>query len=1046
MKPAHPHACPPPGHPASRQGSSLTVVMIVMFLASFMAASLLTLGTHEKDLTYRRIADVEGRHALESAVEIAMADLQQHFRESQTVTKSVPSISLDSTLVSLLTTNTQYVTDVRITGVTNRQHRDQVFVDARDPDTTLDPHRGSYVNVSEWTIQAEADLSYRGQTRTMQAAQSFQVRESPFFTHAILYNMDLEFHPGPSMIINGPVHSNGTIWALAHSSLHFLDRVTATEGIHIGGMLLDQQSDWNSGYFSKQSGTKVWFNTNGRQPTGAKTNKRSGEWYANLWDGSGDEQKASSYFDARSEASGKLFSKLGFTNMSEFLSNWFDGNLAMGSIEAPLLRSQFIPNYVPDDGSGNRLNYGYALIEPLMRKTDHLGQPNPYFKNNGEREKFAYKAGLTFAVKYLPGFDAANLTDDQAHWRQLWEPGFTPVPPPHYAQTFNSMAEGELHGQLGFEVEDDTEDFEVVEDGLVYQNGEVDHDISSMHVEVDSKETEYAHVDFPELDGEEVYFSYLFHVPNFGNKTEFHFGITGDDDFDDVEGMKIVYTRGPSSGEIRAHVGSDLDTTSDSSKTVSVGDITDNNVTYLLVGRLYKSSPTGDFDSAEVLLNPTTLGRPSSGWATVSHDTGISGINRLFFRGVKAKFNLSDIRVGTEYRQVVGKQQGPTDYWLIPQKVKRTNAFDLDTTDMTVFNGASTLPAFDPDGNTSLLVEHDPVYIDHDVINSVFRARIYDEDSNGRPVTNGGLYDKRDLKPQDLIAIDMGAFKTEIVETTDLDRFRKPLPDGTKILTYTPANEFNGVLYFQFPLPDYADLVDRPDDIIIARDNFRPFTTAKVDGKSIVARDDHTSLSLFVHNAKQIPNPAYNADRVPGFTFATNTRVYLHGHYNADGLQDTGSSATADGDAEYDALAAIAADAISCLSENFTVERSKNNSIPASASFTEVNAAVMSGILPTNTEDLDSRYTPRHDYPTSGGSHNYHRFLERFSGRRFRYRGSLVAFYESELARSPQEQKNNTWYGAPNRDYGFYEIFGTGAQPPGTPMARTFFKMDFRFN
>ncbi|MCH8527273.1 MAG: hypothetical protein LAT79_08975 [Kiritimatiellae bacterium] len=1058
----------------SKRGSTLTVVLIIMMLASFMAASLLTLGSHEKDFTYRRIADVEGRHVLESAVEIAMADLQQYFREAQSVTNSVPTISLSTALTNQLITNTRYVTDVRILDVTNTQYRDQVFVDARDPDTVLDPHRGSYVNISEWVIRAEADINYRGQTRQMRAAQSFQVRESPFFTHAILYNMDLEFHPGPAMIINGPVHSNGRIWALALNSLHFLDRVTATEGIHIGSMLEGQQTNWSTGPSSGQSGRKVWFNTNGRIPAQAETQTAHNRTFANLF-GSGSETQAASYYDSRSEESGKLFSDLGFTAMSEFFANWFDNFLASGSVDAPIIRSQFIPNYVADDGNGNRLNFGYALIEPLMSPLDSDGSSNPFHKGNGEREKFAFKSGLTFEVRHLPDFDVSILTEDQNHWRRLWEPGYEPTPRPHYSQAFNTFEKGDLNGQSGFIVEGDSKNknfiLEIQDTDKIYSSGEVEHDISTKIVSL-SKDELIAHVGFPALDAESVYFSVLVRRRSNAANNQIHIGLTNQDEFDSVSGVKIVYERDPPNGHTKIILGENLESPSHRAASGNAGDLADNNETYLLVARIYKTNPDGNYDGAELLINPSTLNKPLTGWQSVHYDdTGIKDINRFFFfgSGANSNFDISDIRIGTEYRQVVGKQPGQTDYWIIPQKVRRSNAFDLDSTD---FSPSASIPLLDENGDplkdadgnemsdTILGVAHDPVYIHEDIFHDVFRARLYAEDDDGRPLATGGFYDKRELKPQDLVSMDMGAFKTEIVETTDLDRFRKPLEDDSTVLTYNPPNEFNGVTFFQFPLNPQT----RPDNIVVARDSFREVTTKTVDSQSWVAREDTTSLSLHVHNARQIPNPSYNSTRAPGFTLAANSRMYIHGSYNADGIYSTGSPTSAEGEAaDYNALAALAADSLTFLSDSFKFEHSKNsfnnlsNTAESRPVFTEVNAALMGGIVPTNTTDYDtSRYIPISNTVLSGGSHNFHRFLERWdrgsnnNNKTFRYRGSMVSFYESELSRSFMGQDRGRpqgydWYEAPRREYGFYDVFGTGAQPPGTPMARTFFKMDFRF-
>lgn len=1048
----------------TRQGSSLMVVMLVMFVISIVAASLLSLGNHEKNLTYRRVSDIEAKHVVESALELAVAELENHFAGVQSVTAETPALQLSAAQKNLLLNNARYVQDVRIVSVNNHMLRQRVYVDVYDPTTQLDPHRGTHVNVSEWEIIAEVDVEYRGHTRSVRAKQNFQVRESPFFNFAILYNMDLEFHPGPSMVINGPVHSNGIIWAVAQSSLHFLDRVSATQGIHVGGMMDGQQQDWGSGYLDNQGGDKVWFNTNGRRPSGAKTNTDHSRVFANLWDGKGGLRSASSYYDNRSEASGKL-SNLGFSSMGEFLANWFDGNVATGSTDAPVIRPKFIPQYVADDGSGNRLNHGYALIEPLLPPLGGTGNQSALHKGEGEREKYAFKAGLSFEVRYLPGVDPLSTPE---HWRQLWEPGFTPVlrselaeSSPHATYDFSNMSEGDLDGQAGFVVEEGNIEYEVDEDGLSYSNGEISISGNTHHVAVSQKKDDNrAYVSFPALDGEAVYFSYLVEMQAESSKNTFFMGMSDSLSGTGTAGFQAMMDNAAKTKDAGFYVqtGSNLAQSSGRTQSPKASIAPDNKTTYLLVGRLLKTDPTGTFNRAELLVNPSTLETPTSGWVQANRDTGIREVSTLFFRadyqGASSGYRVGSIRIGDSYESVIRNppdMTGATDYWIIPQKVRRSNAHNLDTTD---FSSSPVIPLFDDEGDpllddegqpvtqTILSTVHDPVYIAEGVFHDVFRARIYREDAGGNPVANGGLYDKRDLKPQDLIAVNMAGFKNEIIETSDTERFTQPLEGGGGVLTYTPSNEFNGVTYFQFPLEDEA----RPDNIVVARNNFRPVSTAKVDNQAVLQRQDHTSLSLFIHNAKEIPNPDYNASRSPGFTLATNSRLYLHGSYNADGVASTGSSTTGAGEpSEYNALAALAADAVTFLSGNFSEVSSKRSSRPA-ASFTEVNAALMYGILPTNSTGLDTRYSARNNYPISGGSHNYHRFLENWSGIRFRYRGSLVAFFESELARSPQEQNNNTWYGAPIREYGFYDIFGTGAQPPGTPMARTFFKLDFSFD
>jgi hypothetical protein len=803
---------------ARRNGSALMTVLVLMGVISIVSASLLTLGVNEGNLNGRRVMDIEGKHAVESAIEIAMARLETTFRETQTITSSAPSISLSAAEKNLIISGTKYVTDVQIVSVTNTLLRERVFVDETDPDTLLDPHRGAYVNVSEWDVEAEVSMSFRGTTRSIRAVQSFQARESPFFTHAIFYNMDLEFHPGPKMVINGPVHSNGTIWFLAMRELYFLDKVSGTKGVRVGTMSnvvnsdgVISQDDWSSNSaYNNQNGSNVWFNTDGVRPEFGQTKTMGGIRFGNLYDGYSNKLTSAAYFDSTSESSGKLYDRTGFSSLNEYLSNSFNGNLVTGSLDAPVIKPQFIPDYVAEDGSGIGRNSGYSLIEPLLGGTGSDGGKNALHKGDAEKEKLAYKAGLTFRVVYSP---PDPETPDVAN-------------PPGYANAVRLVKKG------------------------------------------------------------------------------------------------------------------------------------------------------GDRDEERDL----------------------------------------------------------TDYYLVPTRVKRSNAFDMESTDTSA---SPEFPVMDEYGNPVLnddgeavtesvmQTTPDAVFISEEVVDKIARIRMYEEDGN-KPVSNGGLYDQRRGKALDLLELDVGKFDEEVVEAND--------DDGRFSSTFNPSTDYNGVVYVEFP----TVTTSRPDNIVVAQDNIR---RVKVSN-----RNEDAGLGLMLTNAKKLPNPSYNATKAPGFTIATNGTAYIHGNYNADGNMSTGSSIDADGEgSDYKTLAAIAADSITFLSEAFNFRKAKDSAGSRDAVSTEVNAALMAGIVPTNKPGVDYDGDGSVDEVRSGGSHNYPRFLEDWGGRTFRYRGSLVAFFESEVAVEPQEQDGVRYYNAPNREYGFYEEFGTGSQPPGTPMARTFFKLDFRF-
>ena len=94
-------------------------------------------------------------------------------------------------------------------------------------------------------------------------------------------------------------------------------------------------------------------------------------------------------------------------------------------------------------------------------------------------------------------------------------------------------------------------------------------------------------------------------------------------------------------------------------------------------------------------------------------------------------------------------------------------------------------------------------------------------------------------------------------------------------------------------------------------------------------------------------------------------------------------------------------------------------------------AALLTGATPTN-KDGSARM--------SGGAHNLVRFLENWGGRSVYLRGSIVALFESRVAREPWKID---YYGAPNRNWGFNDLFMNGRYPPGTPRVISYRRTDY---
>jgi hypothetical protein len=182
-------------------------------------------------------------------------------------------------------------------------------------------------------------------------------------------------------------------------------------------------------------------------------------------------------------------------------------------------------------------------------------------------------------------------------------------------------------------------------------------------------------------------------------------------------------------------------------------------------------------------------------------------------------------------------------------------------------------------------------------------------------------------------------------------------------------------------------------------------------------------------NAVRLQNGSYIKNDL---TIASDNAVYIQGDFNTGGNSGLNGSHNPSavpsntGNANNDqspvangykkASIAVAADAVMILSNNWSDANSASDISKRKASPTTVNAAILSGNVPTTSASL------------SGGAHNFPRFLEDWSGQDFTYWGSLVQLYTSESF-------NGKWgtgqiYSPPGRRWNFDPQF-LHRPPPG---------------
>jgi hypothetical protein len=184
-------------------------------------------------------------------------------------------------------------------------------------------------------------------------------------------------------------------------------------------------------------------------------------------------------------------------------------------------------------------------------------------------------------------------------------------------------------------------------------------------------------------------------------------------------------------------------------------------------------------------------------------------------------------------------------------------------------------------------------------------------------------------------------------------------------------------------------------------------------------------------NANKLPN---NSGR--GWTVATQNPLYIKGNYNitADGIHfATKSDQTTN--ANTCVPAALLCDAITILSSSFNDATSPSSRPATSAPSNTVNAAVITGNVPSTGVD---------EVTFSGGVHNLMRLQEDWNGRYVIFNTSIVVLFASQMAtnqfRNPVNwtptAPKNPYYTAPTRLWGFDPNFYDPAkQPPGIPTA-----------
>jgi Tfp pilus assembly protein PilX len=185
-------------------------------------------------------------------------------------------------------------------------------------------------------------------------------------------------------------------------------------------------------------------------------------------------------------------------------------------------------------------------------------------------------------------------------------------------------------------------------------------------------------------------------------------------------------------------------------------------------------------------------------------------------------------------------------------------------------------------------------------------------------------------------------------------------------------------------------------------------------------------------------------DNTGGFTVASENPVYVQGNYNssaADPYWTGGSNATPH------AAAAIIADTVTLLSNNWTDANSLNNPTNVGGRVAATSYYRMAVAGGKNVPfPIPGWAGVSNDFGTDGGLHNFLRYLENWGGKTLYYNGSLISMYYSEYD-TGTFKCCATVYSPPTRSYAFDTLFLNPANlPPGTPMFQDVVNLSYHQN
>ena len=213
---------------SNKQGSTLALVMIATSVAVLLLGSYMSTAVFESKSIVSNEAVKDAERAAESLANYGAAQVIHHFHQDPLYALqhwTNRTLDLPENVRDYITQSSFQIDGLKISVGPTASSFEERFIDPLDRYNIDDPLKGRMVLANTFSVLAEATVHHSGKSITRYAELPIQLRDSPFFSNAIFYNMDMELMPQTLMNIHGPVYGNGDIYLSTAEGLNFYPRI-----------------------------------------------------------------------------------------------------------------------------------------------------------------------------------------------------------------------------------------------------------------------------------------------------------------------------------------------------------------------------------------------------------------------------------------------------------------------------------------------------------------------------------------------------------------------------------------------------------------------------------------------------------------------------------------------------------------------------------------------------------------------------------------------------------------------------------------------------